>query len=117
MNILKHSIIAICLLLSPLSQAATEWSSCETITAIANEMADTNGILVYLSSSLGNGCGAYGYFIVNKEGVTSSNINTILATLLTAQASGRQVTIQYNPTDSCYMSDISLGGITGDFCP
>jgi hypothetical protein len=72
------------LMMSFASQAAQQWSSCQTITGVSNYMAYNNDNLLILALSPGlpdcnyNGIpGAVG-IIVGQFGVTSTNIGTLI---------------------------------------
>jgi len=114
MSLFKKVLVFLCVMIPALGEAATVWSSCQTVVAVQNQMADVNGIAVYFSPGI-SGCGTGSYslsqIIVGQQGVTSSNINSILATVLAAQLSGVRVAIQYDPsTASSYGSDVAIGG-------
>ena len=112
--------------LAPLvSQADIVWSGCGTITSVTNYLANSNQFVVTCSgcniptppSCSGIGGAPAVYFAIGSDGVTSTNITALLATALSAQASGRQVMIAYdNGTSSCYGQVISVGGYSGQ-CP
>ena len=121
MRLLRKSTLAVLLLLSALSEAAIVNSSCQTVTGIENAIAGSNYFTVFLSPGI-SGCGTGGYsfsiFIIGTNGVTSTNINSVYATALTAYTTGHQISIQYdNSTASCYGETIAIGaGLVGGNC-
>lgn len=120
MRLLTRMLIATILMMPLVSQAALVWSSCQTVTGVSNQLAYDNGVFLAFSGSGISGCsdGTPGgiAFLVGQEGVTSTNITTILATSLTAVSSGRQVMIYYDTSNSCYSQIIAVGGYAGQ-CP
>jgi len=121
MRLVSPVMLAISLLVPFASQGAQQWSGCQTITGVSNYMAYNNDNLIILALSPGlpdcnyNGVpGAVG-FTVGQLGVTASNINTFLASSLTAYSTGRPVMIFYDNV-SCFGSVISNGGYAGQ-CP
>ena len=125
MQILKRISLVICLLVPVASQATNTWSStCQTVKAVSNQIANsvTPAIFVYISPGLtGCGTGSYSYvsFQIGINGVTSTNINSILASALTAAATGKGITVYYDPSTSyCYAENLDYGGnsVTG-YCP
>jgi hypothetical protein len=109
------------LLIPVVSNAALVWSGCLTITSVSNELAYDNGVFLAFSGGGISGCGAGTaggvVFLVGQEGVTSSNINSILATALAAQVSGKGVMILYdNSSGACNSQIISIGGYSSQ-CP
>jgi hypothetical protein len=118
MRLLKEIAFALCLTVPALSQATNNWSSCQTVAAIDNELADDTGLVVYLTPGI-SGCGTSPYsnvlFVEGQQGVSSSNISAYLAVLLAAQISGQQVSIYY--TSTCYGIELSIGGnATAGYC-
>lgn len=119
MHLLKRTALAVCLLASTVCEAAGTWSSCQTVVAVDNELADDSGLVAYLKPGI-TGCGnsTYSYllFINGQEGVSSTNINSYLAVLLAAQSSGQQVAIYYD--SSCFGIEVSIGGNSSSgYCP
>ena len=117
-------MVALGLLVPALAQATPVWSSCQTITGVANYLSDLdsgyNGFFLSLSPGI-SGCGivtAGGVgFIIGQQGITASNFNSYLAMSLTAYTSGHQVTIWYDSSSSsCYSAILVLGGNSGQ-CP
>ncbi len=104
------------------SQASLVWSGCLTVTGVSNELAYDNGVFLAFSGGGISGCGAGTpggvVFLVGQQGVTSSNISSILGMALTAQVSGKGVMILYDNSagGSCNSQIISLGGYAGQ-CP
>jgi len=123
MRLLTRMLVAVAFMVPALSQAWT-WSSCQTVTAVTNYLAYDNGIFVSLSPGISGCTGDYQApyssvgFVVGQEGVTSTNINALLATSLTAMASGHQVMVAYDATTAptCYAQVIAVGGFAGQ-CP
>ncbi len=104
------------------SQAANQWSSCQTVTAVTNLMANSApGILLGLSPGL-SGCSPVGVigalmFSVGVDGVVATNIDSFLATSLTAYTTGHQVMVYYdNTTSTCQGISIAISGYSGQ-CP
>jgi hypothetical protein len=123
MRSLSHVLLAAYLLIPSLGQAAIVQSSCQTVTGIENNVAGSPGnILVYLSPGI-SGCGTGGYsfsvFSIGTNGITSTNINSILAAALTAYTTGHQISVEYdNSTASCYGQVIAVGaGLVAGNCP
>lgn len=116
--------LLISVLLPLVSQAAITWSACGTITSVSNYLANDNSVYVTLSgSAIPSSCaGIAGVpgsvaFAIGQEGISSTNVNALLATALSAQASGQQVMIAYdNSTSSCFGQDIAVGGYAAQ-CP
>jgi hypothetical protein len=99
MRKLSGVMLAMSLLVPIASQAAQQWSSCQTIVGVSNYMAYNNDNLIILGLSPRlpdcsyNGMpGAVG-IIVGQFGVTAANISICLAGSLTAYGTGRQVMI------------------------
>ena len=123
MRLLSRVLFAAYLLVPALSPAAIVQSSCQTVTGIENNVAGSPGnILVYLSPGI-SGCGTGGYsfsdFSIGTNGITSTNINSIFATALTAYSTGHQISVEYdNSTASCYGQVIAIGyGLVAGNCP
>ena len=124
MHLLSRVLLAAYLLVPALSQAAIVQSSCQTVTGIVNNIAGSSpsDIFVYLSPGI-SGCGTSGYsfsvFAVGTNGVTSTNINSILATALTAYVTGHQISIEYDDSSaSCFGQVIAVGaGLVAGNCP
>lgn len=109
-------------LLGPISaQCAVAWSTCQTINGVSNYLAYGNSVMMSLSPGI-SGCSPVGIpgavaFTVGFDGVTTDNINSFLATGLTAYSTGHQVTILYDNSDSnCQGVIIAVGGYYGQ-CP
>jgi hypothetical protein len=125
MRLLTRMMIAVCMLAPTVSQAALVWSGCETITAVSNYLAYAAYNAVYLSISpaisgcIGNtgGNGSAVALAVGQEGVTSTNIDSLLAVALAAYSSAHHVKVYYdNATNQCYAQIVAVGGYYGE-CP
>jgi hypothetical protein len=128
--VLRKAAIAVGLIASINARATTDelWSACETIKAVVNETSYSTAPQVYLilsppiniangapANCMNNGvAGALG-FVVGMGGINSSNINSYLASSLSAFNAGHQVTIYYDYTNAseCFGIDIADGGWTG----
>ena len=114
MRLLNRLVIAACLSIPLTSQATIVSSGCLTISGIENNIANGNDILVYFASPGIPGCGtggtSFSIFMIGTDGVTSTNINSILAIALSAYATGHQVSVQYdNSSASCFGEIIDVG--------
>jgi hypothetical protein len=118
------TLIIVGLLFPVVSQAAITWSTCGTVTSVSNYIANDNSFYVTLSgSAIPSSCtaissvpGSVG-FVVGSDGVTSTNQTALLASALSAMATGQQVMIAYdNSTSSCNGQVISIGGYSAQ-CP
>jgi hypothetical protein len=104
------------------SQAALVWStSCQTVISAGNYLPFNNSVVLVLSPGI-SGCGvagdSYSVFQVGTNGVSTDNINSILATGLAAATSGKQVAIYYdNSTSSCFGQIVAVGGAGSVLCP
>jgi hypothetical protein len=121
MRFRTRMMLAVCLFAPLASQAAMVWSTCQTITSVGDYQAYNSSIIFTLSPGI-PGCGTGGVslsiFLQGTNGVTSTNINSFLATGLAAATSGKGVTIFYdNSTASCYGQIISFGGASNLLCP
>ena len=115
MRLLTRMMFAVCLLAPVVSQATMVWSACQTITAVSDYLAYSNSVQLAFSPGI-PGCGV-GSFVVGQGGVTSTNVNSLLATSLAAFTAGKQVMIYYdNSTSNCYSTIVAVGGYSGQ-CP
>jgi len=122
MRLFRPLMIAFCVLSPIMSQATTVWSSCQTITAVDNYLAySTPQVILVLSPGI-TGCtnasatGAVS-FEIGQNGITSTNVNYVLATSLTAFAAGKSIMVTYdNSTSNCFSQIISIGGYSAQ-CP
>ena len=118
MILLTRLMIAVCLLASTASHAANAWSGCQTIVGVSNYIAYSNQLVLALSPGI-SGCSGAGVtggvgFIIGTDGVTSTNIDGLLASGLSAFLTGTQVMILYdNSVTSCAGEIISVGGYSG----
>jgi hypothetical protein len=121
MCLLSRVLLAAYLLIPALSQAAILSSSCQTVTGIQNSIAGSNYIIDYLRLASA-GCGTSGYsfsiFLIGTGGVTSTHINSILASGLTAYTTGHQISVEYdNSIASCFGQTIAVGaGLVAGNC-
>jgi hypothetical protein len=121
MRQISRVMLAVSLMGPFASQATEQWSNCVTLAGVSNYMALNNdNLLIIATSPAISGCNYNGIagavaIIVGQLGVTSSNINTFLASALTAYSSGHQAQIYYDTT-TCYANIISNGGFQGN-CP
>lgn len=117
-------MILVCMLAPTVSQAALVWSNCEKITAVSDYLAYASYDAIYITVSpaisgcTGNGPASAVTFAVNQEGVTATNVNSILAIALAAYTSGHQVRVFYDnaTTPQCYSQIVGVGGYYGE-CP
>lgn len=114
------SLMAVAIAVSaPAVSLAGTWSSCQTITAVTDYLANNNAVYVILSPGI-SACHSDApgsvIFTVGQMNVTSSNINSLTASLLSAYVSGKQVMIYYDETTApaCYSQVVSIGGMTGN---
>jgi hypothetical protein len=121
MQMLTRLMIAVCLMAPTLSRATNVWSGCETITGVSNYTAVNDSVILALSPGL-SGCSPIGVtgamgFEAGQNYVTSTTINSFLATALAAFVAGQQVMVYYdNSTSNCWGAIISVGGYGGE-CP
>jgi hypothetical protein len=106
--------IAAFLLIPQICRATSVSSECLTISGIENNIASGNDHIVYFASQGISGCGTEGtsfsIFMIGIDGVTNTNINSILAIALSAYATGHQVSVQYdNSSVSCFGEVIDVG--------
>jgi hypothetical protein len=112
--------VILALLLPALADASNGWSGCQTITGVSYE--PTNQTLILTLSPGIPGCSPFGItgaaqFVVGALGVTTDNLNGLLASSLSAYSVGRPVLIGYdNSSSGCYSTSISLGGYLPGQC-
>jgi hypothetical protein len=120
MRVFTITMILACLTASIGAQATQQWSSCETIVGVTNMLAYNNTVDLALSPQI-SGCNSDQVsgsimFTVGQDGVTSTNINTLLASVLAAFSSGQRVMFYYDydsSTSNCYGVIVSNGGNGG----
>ena len=99
-----------------ITHATQQWSSCQTVTAVANYTAYSNQVILALSPSLPctgpNAVPGSVSFGVGNLGVTAGNLNSFLASGLAAHATGKQVAIYYDSA-SCFCLIIANSGYAG----
>jgi hypothetical protein len=127
MNHMKHVVMTVCACFSVLTgeaRAALTWSSCQTVTGVSNYMALSNSVYLTLSpgipgcnASTGTSVSSVG-FAIGQEGVSATNIESYLATGLTAMSTGSQVTIYYDTSTApqCYSMVLAVHGYANQ-CP
>src|SRR5258708_38068700 len=97
MRTVKRLMLALSLMVPFASQAAQQWSSCQTVTGVSNYVAFGNQLIVALSPGLPCtvpvGVPGGVSFVVGTFGVTATNINTFLASSLSAYATGQRVMV------------------------
>lgn len=117
MRFLKTVSVAIVSMTPIASQAALQWTSasaggaCQTVIGLTNQLANANSFSVTLSPGI-TGCtpstGTIA-FTEGTDGVSSTNIQALLATALFALSTGQQVMLYYD-TSSCTGEIIAIGG-------
>ena len=116
MRALTRLVLALSLIAPIVSQATQQWSSCQTVTGVSNYVAFGNQVIVALSPGLPCtvpvGVPGGVAFVIGTNGITASNINTFLASALSAYATGQRIQLYYDDT-ACGGLIISNGGITG----
>jgi hypothetical protein len=116
MGTVKRLIIALSLMAPITSQATQQWSSCQTVTGVSNYIAFGNQVIIALSPglpcSVPVGVPGGVSFVIGTNGITANNINTFLASALSAYATGQRVQLYYDDA-ACGGLIISNGGITG----
>src|SRR5882724_8496895 len=127
MNHMKHIVMAVCACSSFLAgeaRAALTWSSCQTVTGVANYLALNKSVYLTLSpgisgcnASTGTSVSSVG-FAIGQESVDATNIESYLATGLTAMSTGSQVTIYYDTSTApqCYSMVLAVHGYANQ-CP
>ena len=120
MRSMVRMLIGLCLVSPVVSEAASVWSSCQTITAVTNE--SVNGTLLLTLSPGISGCSALGVtgavqVQVGQDSVVADNLTSLLATSLSAFSLGKNVLVAYdNGSSNCYTTAISIGGYSNQ-CP
>jgi hypothetical protein len=118
MRMPRRMIVALFLLVPVVTHAMT-WSSCQTITAISNYLAYSGTIYLSISPGISACSGNSGTtavsavgIVIGQVGVTQTNIDSFLATSLTAMAAGKQVSIYYNEATApqCFTQIVAIGG-------
>ena len=103
-------------------QASQQWTGCAVVTGVSNYIPSDGAVIISLSPAVA-GCtssvsGAVGTitFKSGTLGVTADNINSLLASMLTAYTSGRSVMVFYDNVTGCPGELIANGGYSGQ-CP
>lgn len=109
-------LLALSFMATTESQATQQWSSCQTVTGVSNYIAFGNQVIVALSPGLPCtvpvGVPGGVSFVIGTNGITTANINTFLASALSAYATGQKVQLYFDDA-ACSGLIISNGGITG----
>jgi hypothetical protein len=123
MRILTSLVTAACLMVSIDSEATQQWTACETIIGVNNYIPASNAIIVAVSpavpgcASAVNGVGGAITFSGGINGVPATGgLDTLLASILTAYVSGKQVMMYYDNAAGCYGQIVANGGYGGQ-CP
>lgn len=113
---MKPLVLILGLFIPFITQATQLWSGCQTVTGVANYIANANQVILALSPGLPcigpNAVPGSVSFGVGNFGVTAGNLSSFLASGLTAQATGQQVMIYYDSA-SCFGLIIANGGYAG----
>jgi len=122
MRILTSLMTAACLMVSVDSQATNQWTACETVIGVNNYIPANNAIIVQLSPAVSgcvsavNGTGGSVTFNAGFNSVPVTGLSPLLASLLTAYATGKQVMLYYDNAAGCYGQIVANGGYAGQ-CP
>jgi len=122
MRIVPSLFATACLLTSLESQATNQWTACETVIAVNNYIPTSHAIIVALSpavpgcQSAVNGVSGAVTFDVGVNGVIASDLSPLLASILTAYTTGKQVMLYYDNAAGCYGQLVANGGFGGQ-CP
>jgi hypothetical protein len=105
--------LALLFCITPSAAYAAAWSACETITGVSNYIAYDNTVQVFMTPTIPGCTASTGLnFTVGAGGITSSNINSFLATAMGAQIGGKKVMVYYNST-GCNIEIMAIGGYSG----
>jgi len=125
LRLAMRMIVALAFAAPILGEAQTlTWSGCQTITGVSNYIPYNGAFYISLSPGIsgctantGNSTSAVG-FIPGQLGVTSSNINSLLATGLTALSLGAKVMVYYDSSSvpQCNSQILAIHGYA-DQCP
>src|SRR5262245_49036972 len=120
---LLNSIVAAGLVLTSLNcQAAIQWTACVTVVGVSNYIPSDNALVLAVSPAVAgctstvNGVAGTITFKAGTLSVTSANLNSILASALTAYASGKSLQLLYDNSSGCFGENIANGGYSG-VCP
>src|SRR5690242_10864569 len=101
MRCLTPVMTAFCLLCAVDSQATQQWSACQVVVGVNNNLAASNEVIVALSPGIA-GCSPNGitggvkFTMGNPNSINASNVQSFLASSLMAHATGQQVTIFFD---------------------
>jgi hypothetical protein len=115
-------VTAVCLMTTSVSQATDQWTACETVIAVNNYIPTSHSIIVALSpavpgcQSAVNGVSGAVTFDAGFNGVLATDLSSLLASILTAYATGKQVMLYYDNAAGCYGQLVANGGYGGQ-CP
>ena len=116
-------VLALAVAVAPIgSQAAQGWTGCVTVVGLNNYIASSNAMILAVSPgvtgcvSTVNGVSGAITFQVGVNNVTSSSITSLLASSLTAYATGKSVMLYYDNSAGCFGQIVSNGGFGGQ-CP
>ena len=117
MRSMTKLLLATLMMASATAQATIVVSGCVTVTAVVNEEYG-NAIILAVSPAI-SGCTPNTTpgveFAVGVNGVTATNLNSYLASGLTAFTSGTRVMVEYdNSTSNCYGMAVASGGFHGE---
>ena len=122
MRLMTSLVTAVCLMTSVDSQATNQWTACETIIAVNNYIPANNAIIVVLDpavpgcQSAVNGVSGAVNFDAGFNGVPVTGLSPLLASILTAYTTGKQVQLYYDNAAGCYGQIVANGGFGGQ-CP
>jgi len=101
------------------SHATPQWTACETVIGVNNYIPANNAIIVALSpavpgcSSAVNGVSGAITFNAGVNCVPVTGLSPLLASLLTAYTTGKQVMLYYDNAAGCYGQIVANGGYAG----
>jgi hypothetical protein len=116
MRLLARVMLSMSFMVPLASQAAQQWSICQTVTGVSNYLAYSSQVIVALSPGLpctaSNSIVGAVSFTIGTFGVTATNINSFLAFSLSAYTTGQRVMVFYDDT-ACGGLVIANGGYAG----
>jgi hypothetical protein len=122
LRILTSLVTAACLMVSIDSRATQQWTACETVIGVNNYIPGSKAIIVALSpavpgcASAVNGVSGSVTFDAGVNGVLATDLSPLLASILTAYTTGKQVMLYYDNAAGCYGQLVANGGYGGQ-CP
>ena len=116
MRSLTILMVVTCVMASTTAQAALVESGCVSVVGVVN--GGSGAVILALSPAI-SGCTPNTTpgveFGVGVNGVTATNLNSFLASGLTAFTTGQKVMVLYdNSTSNCYGMEIANGGFHGE---